>query len=425
MTIPGSGDELQTTQAYFDLWSMPFKVGGLSLANPAMMANHHYETSRKQSKYLLDHLTGKANGDFLNHLNRDHIEAERKASRGRYYLDCEDKVAKFKTEFPDLPWEIIDRAKETSLLLQVYPSAHTRTIFPPQMFTDIITLRYGLPPIDLPSKCDGCRAKFDRNHALNCIKGGRVHQRHTLVAETLASLMCQAHHTCQVAFEPRVQFGVDHSTKFRRTDPPSSIARGPRATIPPTAPATQAETPAASTQDDSPPAPILVPANRLRLQHPSNDKDKDLRGDLIVEGFTDPGRATIFDVSIFNPDADSYKGMELKKVLDNRANAKIRKYQDLCEQNQRLFTPLIATCDGVLHSDFENALRFLAAKIAARWRRPKSEVCKYVFTTIRAAIAYGTHNCLRGSRVPLSKISNPVPSWKDGSGLSLYGYYFD
>jgi hypothetical protein len=44
----------------------------------------------------------------------------------------------------------------------------------------------------------------------------------------------------------------------------------------------------------------------------------------------------------------------------------------------------------------------------------------YVNARMSIAILRATHICLRGSRIPSSKMSNRFPLWEDKAGLSLF-----
>ena len=64
-------------------------------------------------------------------------------------------------------------------------------------------------------------------------------------------------------------------------------------------------------------------------------------------------------------------------------------------------------------------LRQIAQKLTLKWSLPYSQIVNYVRTRISIAVTRATHLCLRGSRVPASRISNKYPSWDDGAGLHL------
>ena len=90
--------------------------------------------------------------------------------------------------------------------------------------------------------------------------------------------------------------------------------------------------------------------------------------------------------------------------------------------NQRDFTPLVASVDGLLQQEFASALKVIAAKLTVKWGRPHSVVCNYVRTIMSIAIAHATNRCFRGARVPASQIGNPLPQWSDGTSFGLFNF---
>jgi hypothetical protein len=65
-------------------------------------------------------------------------------------------------------------------------------------------------------------------------------------------------------------------------------------------------------------------------------------------------------------------------------------------------------------------LEALSIKLAEEWDKPYAVVRGYVNVRMSIAIVRATHICLRGCRIPSSKMSNRVPLWEDKTGLSLF-----
>ena len=80
------------------------------------------------------------------------------------------------------------RATKTGAWLTVQPSTVNGTELGAQECCDVLFLRYGIDPPDLPTHCDGCQAKFSISHALDCKKGGLVTTRHNDIRDWVAYL---------------------------------------------------------------------------------------------------------------------------------------------------------------------------------------------------------------------------------------------
>ena len=83
------------------------------------------------------------------------------------------------------------------------------------------------------------------------------------------------------------------------------------------------------------------------------------------------------------------------------------------------FVPFVVSTDGMLGREANNLIRRIALKLAEKWSFPYSQVCGMVRARVSIAIARATHLCIRGSRVPASKMSQKV-QWDDGAGLGLF-----
>ena len=79
---------------------------------------------------------------------------------------------------PVLHARCLRRATKTGAWLTVHLSTVNGTELGDQEWRDALFLRYGLEPPDLPTYCNGFRAKFSISHALDCKKGVLVTARH-------------------------------------------------------------------------------------------------------------------------------------------------------------------------------------------------------------------------------------------------------
>jgi hypothetical protein len=68
------------------------------------------------------------------------------------------------------------RSKEAGVWLNNLPNTLNSTVLSEEEFCDILRLlRFGLTPLELPSKCDECDQKFDIDHAMHDLRKGRPH----------------------------------------------------------------------------------------------------------------------------------------------------------------------------------------------------------------------------------------------------------
>jgi hypothetical protein len=155
---------------------------------------------------------------------------------------------------------------------------------------------------------------------------------------------------------------------------------------------------------------------RINFQKNNNDD----RGDVLIRGFWAKGTDCIIDVQVTDTDAKSNRSKDPMKVLDAHEKEKKRKYLKPCLKQRRNFTPFVVSADGLLGKEAEVLLNRLAGKISIKWGKPYSEVCGFVRARMSIAMVRATHLCLRGSRIPTSKMSYKFPEWEDSAGLGLF-----
>ena len=144
----------------------------------------------------------------------------------------------------------------------------------------------------------------------------------------------------------------------------------------------------------------------------------ELRGDLAVHGFWTRGTTAIFDVRVTDTDAPSNRNTDPVKVLQRHEKEKKDKYGELCIARRRTFTPLVFSVDGMNGEEATAASRWLASRLASKWRRSYSEVCGFVRSRLSIALVRSASRCLRADRNPMRR--TPSPMWDSGTGLGLY-----
>jgi hypothetical protein len=98
-----------------------------------------------------------------------------------------------------------------------------------------------------------------------------------------------------------------------------------------------------------------------------------------------------------------------------KKNKALRRVYD----QRRSFVPFVVSTDGLLGFEAKNLLKQIAKRLTAKWEQPHSGVRGFVNARINLAILQATNLCIRGSRVPASKMSKRV-QWHDGAGLGLF-----
>jgi hypothetical protein len=156
--------------------------------------------------------------------------------------------------------------------------------------------------------------------------------------------------------------------------------------------------------------------NNPPVDDPSNDGD---RGDILLRGMWKNQHETIIDIRVTDTDANAHKHQHPYAVLKKQETEKRKKYLQPCLDQRRSFVPFVVSTDGLLGLQAKNLLKQIAKRLAAKWEQPYSVVRGFVNARINLAILRATNLCIRGSRVPASKMSKRV-QWQDGAGLGLF-----
>jgi hypothetical protein len=77
---------------------------------------------------------------------------------------------------------------KTNAWLSMIPLASHHLTLSALEFTDGLALRYGLPPSEAPTRCDGCGAAWSVGHAQSCGVGGLIIQRHNEIVDAWKGL---------------------------------------------------------------------------------------------------------------------------------------------------------------------------------------------------------------------------------------------
>ena len=302
----------------------------------------------------------------------DQVAGVQRRDRRNHLLHLWDKLEPiYEAASPD-DVRRMKRSQETGAWLTATPHVLNGTVLSAEEFRDNLRLRFGLDPLHLPDRCDGCSQPFTVEHAMQCRQGGLILQRHNDVAGEWHMLCAEALKPSAVTDEPRIP-------TYQPAPAPGARQRG------------------------DPPPP------------------RDLRGDIAVHGFWRRGTTAVFDIRVTDTDCASYRQRDPSSVLHSQEEAKKRRYGEPCRQANRHFTPLVYSVDGMEAPEAQAARKRLASMLSAKWGRHYSQVCGLVRSRLAFALARATSRCLRGTRDARLKFNRPL-DWISHSGIRVYSY---
>ena len=65
-------------------------------------------------------------------------------------------------------------------------------------------------------------------------------------------------------------------------------------------------------------------------------------------------------------------------------------------------------------------LEMISICLATKWRQFYSRMCRYLESRIAITLVRAKHRCIRGSKVPVHKISIQNLQWEDGARINLF-----
>ena len=143
-----------------------------------------------------------------------------------------------------------------------------------------------------------------------------------------------------------------------------------------------------------------------------------------MRGLWNKSTDCIIDVRLTDTDQSTYLTKSPSEVLEQHEKEKKTKYAKKCLDQQRTFTPFVVTVDGMLGKEANSLLKHIAHLFVAKWDLTYSKVRGYLNAKISLACLRSAHRCLRGSRVPSTRIcrSHLVVDrpWEDGAGMDLF-----
>ena len=318
-------------------------MSGLGLVNPVNQSRQEYEASIKATAPLVEQIVKQA----VEPPNDEDV-ADAQRCVGQEKADSARRDLKYVTKsLPLKSQRAVEFMKEkgASSWLSVILLKEMNFTLNKREFRDAIKLRYGWEFNDIPMVCF-CGDLFDADHALICMRGGYIIQRHNEIRHLEAEIL-QAVCT-DVEVEPVLQV----------------LPRGA-------------------------------------------DKATDTRLDIRARRFWAREQSAFFDVRVCHPNADSYKNLTPEQIYKLHENDKKRLYSSrVLEVERGTFTPLVFTTTGGMSNECQRYHSRLAELLAVKKQEIYASTIAWIRTRVSFAILRSALICLRGSRSRRRTIPN-------------------
>jgi hypothetical protein len=324
-----------------ELYALPAKEGGMGVPDPSSKdTDGSYATSRAASSHLvaaLQHSDVEFDLDRHCQTRREAAAAHRASKQRHHTTTAEALMARLSPKQARAVQRIRDH--KLSCLLTYTPLAANFTTLDHNTFRDYLSIRYGMMPVNVQSRCDGCndRPAFDLDHALNCKKGGMVTWRHNEVRDVFGDLAHQAWNNAEKE-------------------------------------------------------PIIEETREGRIA---------LRADLLVYGVWARQLAALFDIRVTHTDSASYLTKTPRQVMRTQAMEKIQLYGPAtARRGSAHFTPLVMGTAGEMDEDTTKFINAMATKLAGKWGKRFGEVKGWINLRLQIALARAGSMCIRRTRLP-------------------------
>ena len=342
--IPALTGRDGVSDAERDLFALPARLGGLGLTNPTKTCNHEFTSSTNVTAplaalILLQQPTLTPDTFVNQQLAKATVRQEKRQHQA-------NAAAELMAQLPlhlQRAMELGSEKSASSWLLALPIEDHGFALHK-GAFRDAICLRYNWQPTRLPNKCI-CGRAFSVDHALSFPTGGLPTVRHNELRDFTAKVMTEVCH--DVCLEPSLQPLTGEALTF-----------------------------ATATSED------------------------EACLDIRAQGFWgNRHQQAFFDVRVFNPNAPTYRKLQLASAYHRQEREKQRKYeQRVREVELGSFTPLIFSTSGGMAKSTTIAYKRLASLLSIKRDQPYSMMmtwlrCHLSFSLLRSAIT-----CLRGAR---------------------------
>ena len=352
--IPALTGRNGVSDAERDLFSLPVRLGGLGLTNPVEACSHEFTSSVKVTAPLAA-LILLQQPDLTPDTMHNQQCAKATVRKTRRLLQSRN-ADEVKAKLPRHLQRAMELGSEkgASSWLSALPIEDHGFALHKSDFRDALCLRYNWQASQLPSKCV-CGKAFSADHALSCPTGGLPTIRHNELRDFTAKVMTEVCH--DVCIEPHLQ-------------------------------------------------PLSGEVLTLSTATTEDEACLDIR----AQGFWgNRYQRAFFDVRVFNPNAPTYRNLQLTSAYRRQEREKQRKYeQRVREVELGSFTPLIFSTSGGMAKSTTVAYKRLASLLASKRDQPYSTViawlrCHLSFSLIRSAVT-----CLRGARSSVGHATHDI-----------------
>ena len=325
-----------------ELLSLPARLGGLGLINPATNSSEAFTASERITAPLAALIISQGSSQIPDCTQVQKIKREIKESKREM---TEARARNIVSHLNPQKQRLMELAMEkgSSSWLTVLPLKEHGFHFHKGEFRDAISLGYGWSLSHTPQQCS-CGTTFSVDHVMTYYMGGIPTIRHNEIRDLTASLVTEVCHNV--------------ATK-----------------------------------------PLLQPLSGELFSHRSANTQPNARQDIRARGFWSAGQDAFFDIRVFHPNASSNRSTTTAAAYRKHETAKKREYaQRIREVEHGVFTPLVFSTTGGMGREAATFYKRLTDKIASKEGKTFPTVmgwlrCRLSFAILRSAIL-----CNQGSR---------------------------
>ena len=336
------GTTVLPTELERKMYSLPIKLGGLSIDNPVTGATHKHMESKTLCLSLSNLIKTSEPAYTIDKAEQHHLKSElKKVKKARVQAEAES----VRSQLDLSAQRSMDIAQEkgASVVFTLVPVAkfgyglHNK-----REFTDALCVRYNKPLPNFPLVC-ACGRPNSTVHAQSCLRGGFVHQRHDQVRDLLAKFCGEVMRDVEI--EPR-----------------------------------------------------LAPITGEVLQPGANLTDG-ARSDIRVRGIMRNAQDTFIDTRITTLNGVSAQNKSFASIYATHEKEKNVEYQDRIEQvDKGNFVPFVMSASGGLGPAANEFLQRLAERVAIKRREPYSKIIGLLRNELSYCLARAMITSLRASR---------------------------